>query len=375
MDKKTWLQNPTWDGIWLHSGLWLIPVIGVLAIAPQTLILASALATLALWLAHRIATMFTAFCFSSYRSLVKKYHKRFVIAPLAVMIVTTGFLFVPLPLSITNRVLFLGTLFFLINTYHFAVQHFGVLTIYRIRSEQRFSAEQRNMERSRCLILGGWCVALGQILHGADVVRESLLAPLTDYSLPFYVKIAGVIFAIGIGGVMFNHESKQTPSSKGKRLYILGLAAQAALAFILPPLPFLMLWSVQHWLVSIALATHMAESDAQLEQTTESRWFSFWRKVNRRPIAVVLTLVFTSVIAAPLLLIPTKLLLGTGGLLPFIELLQTLYHQHEPLTLLLIGINFGTVFCHFIYDRAVFRFSHEDTRAISGPLLFGQQRR
>jgi hypothetical protein len=44
--------------------------------------------------------------------------------------------------------------------------------------------------------------------------------------------------------------------------------------------------------------------------------------------------------------------------------------QHETATLILIGLNFGSVFCHFLYDRAVFRFSHPATRAASGKLLF-----
>ncbi len=81
-----------------------------------------------------------------------------------------------------------------------------------------------------------------------------------------------------------------------------------------------------------------------------------------------------SVLVSPLLLFPTKALSGTLPDTP--QLLNEILawcKEHEQLALGLVALNFGTVFCHFVFDRAVFRFSHPDVRRVSGGLLFGKR--
>jgi len=226
-------------------------------------------------------------------------------------------------------------------------------------------------EKTACLLLGGGLVLFGQLLHGADVVQESLIAtaiPSYDTSLARWL---GIGISLIVGVLIVRDERTASSLNIPKTLYKLALTAQALAAFLLPALPFLMLWAVQHWLVSVGLALHMASnSDAGVgAERSLGMWLRLWRTINCKPMVSGSLLAALSMILTPLLLVPTKVISGatSGANLP---LLTDWFAHHETLTLALVGLNFGTVFCHFLYDRAVFRFSHKDTREASGTLLF-----
>ena len=118
----------------------------------------------------------------------------------------------------------------------------------------------------------------------------------------------------------------------------------------------------------------MARADAlQAPTKAGGYWIAAWRSINSAPILAASVLLIFSVAVSPLLLIPTKTISGTlptGGL--FVQMAD-FFNKYEALALLLIGFNFGSVFCHFLYDRAVFRFSDPDTREVSGRLLFSSK--
>jgi hypothetical protein len=366
-----WLKNSVWDSVFLLGGIWLLPLVAVCSLLPKTLLLLSLILTAVLWLSHRVATFFTIFCTPSYRALITQEPLRFIVIPTLVLLLSVAFALSPYPASPLIRLQALGTIFLLFNTYHFGVQHFGVLTIYRIRSGQQIPESTRMREKAACLLLGGGLVLFGQLLHGADVVRESLIAsaiPSYDTSLARWLGIGASLL---VGASMLRDERTASSFNVPKTLYKLALTAQALAAFFLPALPFLMLWAVQHWLVSVGLALHMASnSDTETSpERTLGIWWRLWGTINRNPVASGSLLAAVSVVVTPFLLVPTKVISGatSGATLP---LLTDWFASHETLTLALVGINFGTVFCHFLYDRAVFRFSHAATRAASGRLLF-----
>jgi len=372
-----------WDGFFIMGGLWLVPLLLTFSLLPNEFLLMSLILTSVLWLSHRVATFFTIFCTPTYRGLIAAEPMRFFVVPGVVLLLSVGAALCPFPESALVRLQILGTIFLLLNTYHFGVQHFGVLTIYRIRGGQRISDAARDSEKRWALVLGGVLVLVGQLLHGADVIQESIFAsfvPATSTTIP---RILGIGIAL-LGGILtLKAELNFTPRCTPKVLYKVALTIQAVSAFLLPALPFVILWAVQHWLVSVGLALHMAGNSNAVGDSTPvndpphkqglfALWLTFWNYINRRPLAAAGVLALFSIAFTPLILLPTKLVGGTlhGNAMPD---LVGWFSRHPTMTLVLVGLNFGTVFCHFLYDRAVFRFSHAPTRAVSGQLLFAQR--
>lgn len=137
--QSIWLRSAVWDSFWMLSGIWLLAPLVALSGMPAALKGLLIAATLILWLSHRFATTYNAFCTPAYRHLVREQRTRFLAWPLMITLATFGFVFAPgwlIPLDSWGKVQVLGTIFFLYNSYHFGIQHYGVLSIYRIRAGQ-----------------------------------------------------------------------------------------------------------------------------------------------------------------------------------------------------------------------------------------------
>lgn len=369
-----WLRSAAWDGFWMLSGLWLIvPVLGFSRL-PGALNGLLIISSLLLWLAHRFATTFTAFCTPAYRGLVREQSARFLVLPALIFILVFGFVFTPeavIRLDNWAKIQVLGTIFFLYNTYHFGVQHYGVLSIYRGRAGQSSSTGFKRYEKAFCLLVGGVVVAVAQIGHGAEVVQDSLVYKIVEresLGAAFQnFQLAAPVLVLVAAAVFYFHELKEEHPSSPKMLYVAGVAFQAILAWFLEPLPFLILWGVQHWLVSVALAGHMAENDTS-PVPESSLWYRFWSPFSRGFWMAVLVLSLASLVLAPLFeysVHPAKINGGPA----FLAFLGPLLEK-ESLVHLFIALSFATVFLHFVMDRAIFRFSDAAVRNVTLPLLF-----
>ncbi len=372
---RYWLRSPIWDGFWMLSGLWLlVPVLlsPVLAATDQWIMLA---AVLTLWLPHRFATAFNAFCLPAYRNLIHQQWVRFFVLPAIIFVATFIFLFLPealFPWQLVTRVQVLATAFFVYNSYHFAVQHFGVLSIYRIRAAQAQDPQGKSYERWYCLLVGGLAVCIAQILAGAEVVQDSLMyavVPVERLHSAMAVArwIAVPLVALLTIGLLFA-EACNPRRSLPKMLYIVGLGTQGVLAYLLSPLAFLILWGVQHWLVSVALTAQISRND-HTDNVSASPWYRFWGLCSGRFWPTVLVLIVSTIVFVPLF----ELSLHAGK--PHEGILQRIaaaMGEHPWLMRTLLWLNFATVYVHFVMDRAIFRFSHPDVRKVTGTLLFYQ---
>ncbi len=372
-----WLRTPVWDGFWILSGVWLpIPLIA-LSSADQVLQVVLICSVFLLWLPHRFATVYNAFCTPAYRELVFLKKKRFLALPALIFASTYLFVFAPrtvLPLDSFTRIQVLATVFFLYNSYHFAMQHYGVLSIYRIRAEQPHSGWLKRYERIYCVSVGMVIVAFAQICHGAEVVQDSILYEIVPgKSLQPALGVLRVLMPILVVGftlVMLLGELKSKRRSPSKVIYVLGVGFQGVLAYFLSPLSFLILWGVQHWLVSVALAGHMAENDPS-ESPAHSRWYGFWNRFNRGFWPTVFGLCVLTVILAPFfeytlhyekIKTAPRFLSWVGDLV-----------ENSLVFNFFIALNFASVYVHFAMDRAVFRFSDPEIRRVTGPLLFANK--
>jgi hypothetical protein len=348
----------------------------VSAVVPGALKSILIVASLILWLSHRFATTYSAFCTPAYRSLVNEQRRRFLWLPGVIILLTFGFVYAPttlVPLDSWAKIQVLGTIFFVYNSYHFGIQHYGVLSIYRIRSGQSPFGWRKHYERFFCLAVGALAVAIAQICHGAEVVGDSIVYHVVPRDLfmsafgllqvlvPMIIVILAAVFYVG--------EFKLGQASLPKVVYAAALMLQGILAYFLDPIAFLLLWGVQHWLVSVALGGHMAQNDTS-ETPASSRWYGFWGRFKAFwPTVFVLCL--ASILLSPFFeyaVHPQKIAEGPD----FFSFLSSAL-ANTAISNLFIALNFSTVFIHFVMDRAIFRFSHPEVRKVSVPLLFSQR--
>jgi hypothetical protein len=375
--RSPWLRSPFWDSFWMLSGLWLLLPVALFTAAPGALNAALIVATMLLWISHRLATTYTAFCVPAYRDLVRQQRLRFIVLPVAICLLVFAFVYAPravVPLDTWGKIQALGTIFFLYNTYHFGVQHYGVLSIYRMRAGQKSTDWLKGYERFLCLAVGGALVALAQVGHGAEVVHDSLVygaLPREAIGAAFSgLRLAAPAVILVLAAVYYAGELRGQARSLPKMLYVAGLALQGILAYLLSPLAFLFLWGVQHWLVSVALAAHMAGNDPS-PVLSSSRWYAFWGRVNRQFWPTVLALGLVSMMLTPLLEYGVhREKIATG---PAVAAFLDPFLRVEGIALFFVALSFASVYVHFVMDRAIFRFSDPAVRKVTVPLLFGRR--
>lgn len=327
------------NAFWMQSGLWLVPLVVLLDAAPALL----AVTTLALWFSHRVASLYTLVRTPQLRAIVRARRHVLFTAPLVVGVAVFALILVPEELvgvSFRARAGALATLFLLFQHYHGAMQHYGVLSMYG--AGKPATGRTRALERSFCIVVGALVVLVGQIGHGAAVVHASFLH---DWNA-LVPKSFGVSIAIlATIGMLWADQTTQR-SSTARSLYVVSIGLQAALAFVLAPLPFMILWLAQHWLVALGLS-------ARITKGATGRSVPFFVILVGGSFLVSAVLRFEDV--APAL----PAILG-----PFANLRH--YPYVIPLTLATMHALF---FAHMLWDRTLFRMADPVVRAAVGPLL------
>ena len=372
-----WLRSPIWDSTWLLCGIWLLGL-GLAIKGTPAFDNAYIGFVFVFWVGHRFSTVYLAFSSPSYGSLLALQRVRFLIAPVAIAALVFGFLFAPasvLPLSLGARVVLLMMLDYFFNLHHFAVQHYGVLSIYRLRAGQDPTSRIKVFEKIYCLWVGGALVLLGEIFQGAFLFESILLKPLVSHETLVGMHgvaqgLATLIIVAFTAGLLIAEWKSGRPSLP-KSLYLLSVGALCVSAYFLSFDDFVALWTIQHWIVSVGLAGHMVESDARKTPPT-SGWYRLWSWPNRYFWSAVVLLAIVSVLGMPFLEVEAGAASEQYGPLVFPRLSALLNTQ--PWLQICIALGFVTGFVHYLIDRAVFRFSNEETRACSLPLLMARPR-
>ena len=102
-------------------------------------------------------------------------------APLAIAVACFGVLLAPesvLPMPLTERVVWLAVLDFLLVSHHFAAQHFGLLSLYRARAGRASDAIARRLDRWFALVVGGGFVVVAEALSGSIAFQDRWIDPL-----------------------------------------------------------------------------------------------------------------------------------------------------------------------------------------------------
>jgi hypothetical protein len=238
-----WVRGPAWDAAWLLSGVWLAPLVLLLSArggdpkeGPLDALYFGL--TALFWLGHRVGSTWLAYCTTAYRPLRRAEPVRFTVVPIAIAAVCFAAILPSdgaLPWTRAERVMGFVIVDYLLVTYHFASQHFGVLSLYRVRAGGAGSRGLRRMDRLYALVVGGALVILAEVVAGTVYFIEVWVDPWLD---PAWVaSAAGTLRVLGTGIAaaatlaLLVVEVRSPRRSLPRVSYMLGLAAMVIVAF------------------------------------------------------------------------------------------------------------------------------------------------
>jgi len=372
-----WIKSPAWDLVWVLNALWLAPLVLLLArghddvrVSPvDGLFFALAVP---LWFGHRVSSAWLAYATPAYRPLLAKQWLRFVLAPIAIVVACFGLLLAPesvLPMPLTERVVWLAVLNYLLVSYHFAAQHFGLLSLYRARAGRASEPSTRRLDRWFSLVVGGGFVVVAEALAGSIAFQDRWIDPLLGAVgsdlFARTISDVGIVLVVILTALMLRVELRSQRPSLPRVAYVLGISAMVLFAFLArDPFLFVVLWSVQHWSAAMGLASLAASGGAEKPRTYVQRLLA---PINRRGWAVLLVLAVISALLLPVLEVEAVADEYVYADRIFGDVAWWL--RSSPFVPALLALGFATSFIHYLLDRAAFRFSSPDVRHAARGLL------
>ena len=376
-----WIRSPGWDLVWVLNALWLVPLVLLLAHGHEdlhaspvdTLFFA---ASVPLWFGHRVSSAWLAYATPGYRPLLATQRLRLVVAPLAIAAACFTLLLIPeslLPMPLTERVLWLAVPDYLLVSYHFAAQHFGVLSLYRARAGRAADAAARRLDRCFALVCGGGFVVLAEILAGSIAFHERWIDPLWGAAgadaFARALHDGGIALVVLLTAGMLGAEARSPRPSPQRAAYVVGVGAMVLCGYAMrDPLLFIVPWSVQHWSTAMGLASLAASAG---EQRTGARWQRLLAPINRRGWAVLLVLAVISTLLLPLL--EVEAVPDEDAYADRIYGEAARWLRSSPFVPALLALGFASGFVHYLLDRAVFRFSSPEVKQAARGLLQPQR--
>jgi len=369
-----WVRGPIWDLFWLHGGLWLAPL-AVLTSAgwtdpfesPAHLIYLMLAALF--WIGHRFSSTWLAWFTTAYADARRAQPLRFFVLPVCVVAATVGVILAPrgiLPGTWIERVIVLGAIDYLLVSYHFAAQHFGILSLYRSRASPRPPPVVRTMDRTFALVVGGAVIVLAELVQGATTLPDAWLGPLADHPSLALLRLPVATLTVLFAGVQLWLARVHTPDLP-RTLYILGLTMMALAALFAHPFVFIFCWTAQHWLAAVGLAAVVTE--AQPRPPPTHRMLQLLHRVNSPPGRFLLVITLLSALSMPFYEVEASA--GPSDR-PAFELVNSVLGGGLTTTSTLralTALGLATAFLHYLLDRAVWRFSDPLVRRAAAPLL------
>ena len=379
--RARWVHGFAWDAFWLQSALWLAPLAFLLASghedpveSPLELLVFGL--TALFWLSHRFGSTWLAYATTAYRPLLRAEPARFVIVPIAIVAACFAILLPAddaLPFTRSERVMALATADFVLVTYHFAAQHFGVLSLYRVHGGRIADPWMRRLDRLFALVVGGALVMVVEAVAETTMFQEMWVGPWLDperlAGASGAMRAVATVLLVALTLALLVREARAPSVSIPRVLYIAGVAMMVYGGLHTDrPFLFVAVWTAQHWLAATGLATRVACAEPAPPNSP------IWRAlhtVNRRPWALLFVLGLLSILLLPVMEVEAIKSEGTYyGDRIFGTLAVALRTSEWVPALLALG--FATGFLHYWLDRAVYRLSRPAVRtAARGLFLAG----
>lgn len=371
MNSSHWIRSRNWDSFWIMSGFW-IPTLFLFlpsdSVKPLTITI-----TLLFWISHRIASLYLGFCVGEYREVLQARSGYFLIFPLFLLVSLAAFLLVPetvLPLPLLYRFVLLAFLDYFLSLYHFSVQHYGVLSVYRGRLAHG--------QKDPGLLRWDWwiCIGVSGIFSVAmDYLNGELVgfpifehAPLVSQSVIDGVRLALTVLVLLAWGLTIR-KYVQKRQGTARILYFSTLCYLTIVSFYLAPLLYFFAVQMQHWFVSVGLTTHMAgNSRFKPQAQAHGSWYRPWVWINSRAFGPMFVLILISICLTPMLEADYFILHNFDT--DTLTVQSFLSRVGDSSWVYFFGwIAIFSSYLHYIYDRGIFRFSDPLTRRAALPLL------
>jgi hypothetical protein len=330
--------------------------------------------TLCFWIGHRFSSTYVAYFTSAYRPLLRTQRTRFVWVPLAILLVVFAVLLPPddaLPFSRAERVVGLVILDVILVNWHFASQHYGMLSLYRLKAGQPRGTAARRLDKAFALGAGGALVLVAEIVAGTVAYQDRWIDRMVPadavHAAAGAVRSGATWLVTAWTGFMLLLEARSASPSFPRAAYLVGMALMVLAAFHVDPFLFLVLWTGQHWTSAIGISTRVASGDPP---PGRSPWYRGWHAVNRRPLALAGVLVLVSVLFLPVMEVEAVDAGTDERYGPRVFPQRFLDALDGPsLAPALVALGLATAFLHYALDRAVFRFSDPEIRRAARGLL------
>ncbi len=378
--RTRWIKSPAWDLVWILNALWLAPLVLLLARGYDDVRASPVdglffVLTVPLWFGHRVSSAWLAYATPAYRPLLAKQPLRFIVAPMAIAVVCFALLLAPesvLPMPLTERVVWLAVFDYLMVSYHFAAQHYGLLSLYRARAGRASEGATRRLDRWFALVVGGGFVVLAEALAGSISYQHRWIDPLLGaVGADLFARTlrdGGIVLVVILTTLMLRVELRSPRPSLPRMAYVLGVSAMVFFAFVArDPFLFIVLWSVQHWSAAMGLASLAASGAGQKSATG---WQRLLEPINRRGWAVLLVLAVASTLLLPLFEVEAVADENVYADRIFGDAAWWL--RSSPFVPALLAVGFASGFIHYLLDRAAFRFSSPEVRQAAQGLLVRQ---
>ncbi|MEZ0369616.1 MAG: hypothetical protein ACAI44_11055 [Candidatus Sericytochromatia bacterium] len=366
-----WIRSFKWDGFWILSGFWIPTLFLCLPLQSSKYLIFSL--TLCFWIGHRISSTYLAFCVGEYRQVIRAKPVYFLVFPACLFCLLMAFVLCPeslLPIPRLWRFFALGFLDYFLSLYHFSVQHYGVLSVYRGRLAHG--------QKDPGLLKWDWWICIGvsgifsiviEYLNGDLGQLQLFSAQPTALTSGFAASLLWLrpllsALVLGFWGLTVGLYL-QKRQGIARLLYFSTLCYMTLVSFYVDPFLYFSIVQIQHWLVSLGLTTHMAEN-ARLGP--QSRWYAPWARINATAWGPLLVLVLLSICLTPFL--EADYFIAQGFSSDGLVVQHFLDHFNGSGWIWFFGgLAFFSSFLHYIYDRGVFRFSDPLTRKAAIGLL------
>jgi hypothetical protein len=340
-----WICGPYWDSFWILSGLPLgliLVLIAALAhVSPATITI---YLIVVFQTAHSLSPIALAWSHSGFRRVILRSRATYILLPATLLAVATacGFassgLFPEMQFTDADgsRLAFsslfrpgvwrspaewLMITYMVWNCYHFGMQNFGILQLYRRTSGFSYGEEQRRIDMAFCLAV--------QVAVNSAIFTSMLGAVLVSYVhlLYLFIIIGGILILVREGAVTGRWISPRVVFITSHTLSLMfgqGLWVTA-------------INGANHWLSAIGLSSHVDG-----------------RNASRSPflfVGVVMLLSFALFWA----------LFWKAG-----SEFSCNLGQMIQITMTALGFRLGIGMVHFLYDRWLWKFSDPQVRATIG---------
>jgi hypothetical protein len=359
--RRAWICSPSWDGFWILSGLPIGAALLSMPYLPVGAKLAFFILVALMETAHAYAPIVLTWAHPALRRLMFS-HKLFrlwmplvaftiaIAAGVATSLGLTSYkpsvrIFTQMRngLDWRNPIEMLVWFYMLWNAYHFAMQNFGVLSLYRSKG----GGGLRRLDRFYCLVVTLSAMAMSFPIYKVDLPARAGgprmhlpgLFYMNDLRLPF------IAMSLLLTGAMIANELRNR-ACLGRITFILADGLGLALVWW-EPLLGVAIYSINHWTVAIGLASRVS---------SKTRWWVF----------TLLLLVIGMTGFLWLSPTPAGNLLGAGLVFRLINPSPDFVMLVMPIV---VCVRLGQSFMHFIHDRWLWKMSDPEIRATVGPIF------